>query len=72
MANVNGAGDCLVAGVIRALVKTDPLGSIPYAVSYGIAVACVAIQTTMNVPAITGEDEIDANALQVFTKRRSA
>ena len=72
VANVNGAGDCLVAGVIRALVKTDPLGSIPYAVSYGIAVACVAIQTTMNVPAITGEDEIDANALQVFTNRRSA
>ncbi|QDZ18961.1 PfkB-like carbohydrate/purine kinase [Chloropicon primus] len=64
--NVNGAGDCLVAGVLKALVGSGKR-SLEYAVSYGIAVACAAIQTPANVPNISSEEEIDANALQVFS-----
>ena len=69
VANVNGAGDCLVAGVIRALVGAGN-GSLEYAVSYGIAVACEAIQTAGNVPDLVSEEGIEASALQVFSRRR--
>jgi sugar/nucleoside kinase (ribokinase family) len=88
VANVNGAGDCLVAGILKALaggnrnsvhfnLNPKPTGSgsnstatLEYAVSYGIAVACAAIQSPLNVPEIGDNfDEIDANALQVFSNR---
>ena len=86
IANVNGAGDCLVAGILKALAGNDSSSSssssfsserhsnartsLEYAVSYGIAVACAAIQSPLNVPEIGDNlDEIDANALHVFSNR---
>lgn len=68
--NVNGAGDCLVAGTLKALVENN-LHSLEYAVSYGIAVACAAIQSASNVPEIKSTSEIDADALHVFSRRIS-
>ena len=47
------------------------LHSLEYAVSYGIAVACAAIQSASNVPEIKSTSEIDADALHVFSRRIS-
>ncbi len=78
--NVNGAGDCLVAGFVKALVESSSMGrdreSFEYAVSYGIAVACAAIQSEANVPQIdlgagNVASELGANARHVLSKRRT-
>lgn len=68
--NVNGAGDCFVAGLIASLISHSSK-SLPLAVSFGIATASEAVISEANVPESLDVEKLKANASLVLNKQRT-
>jgi pseudouridine kinase len=61
--NVSGAGDATIAGVLYAFVNG---GSLPGALSYGIAAASLALQSDRTVPTDLTRARLEARRTELF------